>query len=313
MTEAEEAAGFWGASLTQTLRNRENAVHAIRLPDGRPAALRLHRQGYQSEAAIRSELWWCGALAEAGLPVPAPIPTRDGVPLARLASGRLASSLTWIEGHALGEAGHPLPGSPSERHARHHALGALLAQIHNATDRLTLPDDFNRPAWDIAGLVGETPFWGRFWDHPLLTPAEQDLLIAARAHLRDRLVAHAKDHPLGPIHADVLRENVMVRPDGGLALIDFDDSGIGFRHYDLGTVLSQDLYEPDRPALQAALIAGYGAHRPIDPAMVPVFTLARVLASVGWVMTRLPLDHPVHKSHIARATMWARHVLSDGR
>ena len=36
------------------------AIYA--LPRGR-AALRLHRQGYQDAAAIRSELWWCAALA----------------------------------------------------------------------------------------------------------------------------------------------------------------------------------------------------------------------------------------------------------
>lgn len=309
MTEAQEAARHWGGTVTQTLRNRENAVYAIRLADGRPAALRLHRQGYQSGAAIRSELWWCGALAAAGLPVPAPIPAEDGTLLPQLSTGRFASVLTWIEGEALGEAGQPLPGTPALRQARHHALGALLARIHNATDKLTLPEDFSRPLWDIDGLVGETPFWGRFWDHPLLDPATRDLLSEARVFLRDKLTTHAATQGMGPIHADVLRENVMVTPKG-LALIDFDDSGIGFRLYDLGTVLSQDLYEPDRPALQQALIQGYATQRDIDPAMVPVFTLARVLASVGWVMTRLPLDHPVHKTHIARAAMWARHVLS---
>ncbi len=45
------------------------------------------------------------------------------------------------------------------------------------------------------------------------------------------------------MHADVLRENVFVAGKT-LFLIDFDDSGFGFPLYDLGTVLSQDLYEP---------------------------------------------------------------------
>lgn len=280
MTEAKEAARLWGATLTRTLRNRENAVHEIRLADGRRAALRLHRRGYQSDAAIRSELWWCGALAEAGLPVPAPITTPDGLLLPQLSTGRYASVLHWIEGEPLGEAGHPLPGDRDTRLSRHHALGVMLARLHEATDALTLPADFTRPSWDIDGLTGETPFWGRFWDHPLLDAGNRALLSEARLVLRDRLQDHARTNRLGPVHADVLRENIMVTPDG-LALIDFDDSGIGFRLYDLGTVLSQDLYEPDRPALQQALIAGYATRRPLDPAMVPVFTLARVLASVG--------------------------------
>ncbi|HBD90785.1 MAG TPA: homoserine kinase [Gemmobacter sp.] len=311
MTEATEAAGLWGATVLAELRNRENAVYAIGLPDGAKAALRLHRLGYQTEAAIRSELWWCGALAAQGLPVPAPVPTADGDLLPALSSRRRASVVGWVAGDPLGGAGVPLPGTPAEQQARHRALGRLLAEVHEATDRLALPADFSRPRWDIAGLVGETPFWGRFWDHPLLDAEAAATLRQARDFLRERLADHARGAALGLVHADVLRENVLVAP-GGLSLIDFDDSGFGFRLYDLGTVLSQDLYEPQRPALQAALIEGYASLRPLDAAMVPVFTLARVLASVGWAAPRLPPDHPVHRSHIARALMWARHVMAGG-
>lgn len=310
MNEAREAARRWGATITAELRNRENAVYALRLSDGGKAALRLHRLGYQTEAAIRSELWWCGELAAQGLPIPAPLPDETGEMLPALATGRRASVVTWIDGRSFGEAGVPLAGPVAEQAGLHRALGRLLARMHDATDALTLPASFSRPAWDIAGLVGETPFWGRFWDHPLLSAEDAATLARARAFLRERLEGHAA--PLGLVHADVLRENILVT-DAGLALIDFDDSGFGFRLYDLGTVLSQDLYEPARPALQEALIDGYASLRQIDAAIVPVFTLARVLASVGWVAPRLPLDHPVHRSHIARAVMWARHVMAGGR
>ncbi|WP_149141389.1 phosphotransferase enzyme family protein [Gemmobacter caeruleus] len=311
MTEAEQAASLWGAQITAELRNRENAVHAIRLPDGARAALRLHRLGYQTEAAIRSELWWCGALAEAGLPVPRPLPSLTGEMLPPLPGGRVASVVSWIDGTAFGEAGQPLAGSTDEKCARHHQLGRLLAALHDATDRLHLPEGFARPRWDIDGLLGETPFWGRFWDHPLLDEEGAAELRRARDYLRERLQDHATEAPIGLVHADVLRENILLTGDGP-ALIDFDDSGFGFRLYDLGTVLSQDLYEPDRPALQAALCDGYASLRPLDRNMVPAFTLARVLASVGWAAPRLPADHPVHRSHIARARMWARHVMSGG-
>jgi Ser/Thr protein kinase RdoA (MazF antagonist) len=112
----------------------------------------------------------------------------------------------------------------------------------------------------------------------------------------------------GLIHADVLRENVLV--DGTtLSLIDFDDSGFGFRPHDLGTVLSQNLYEPGFPAIREALIAGYAETRAIDPAMVDLFTLARTLASVGWTMPRLAPNDPIHRSHIARAVMCAQRML----
>ncbi len=301
MTEAlaAEAAAHWDGALTRLLRDRENVVYEIALPSGR-AALRLHRAGYQKSAAIRSELWWCNALAGMGIPVPAALPARDGSLLVTLSDGRHASAVAWMEGEALGEAGLPFTRPLAETLALHHALGALLAGLHRATDALTLPPDFTRPRWDIDGLVGETPFWGRFWDHPAATPDQRKTLIRARNALRERL-----DGQIGLIHADVLRENVLVNRSS-LSIIDFDDSGFGFRLYDLGTVLSQNLYEPAYPAIRDALMSGYGT---TDTAMVELFTLARTCASVGWTMPRLAPNDPIHRSHIARASNCADRVL----
>jgi Ser/Thr protein kinase RdoA (MazF antagonist) len=308
--EAAYAASLWGGQLIRLIRDRENAVYEMALPNGARAALRLHRTGYQGEAAIKSELWWCSALAKAGLAVPAPIDAKSGDQLAKLSAGRLASTIAWVSGDPLGEAGVPLPGTPAGQAARHFTLGRLIAQLHIATDALTLPEGFTRPSWDIAGLVGDAPFWGRFWEHPSLTLAEADHLQTARAYLRVRLEKyHADGADFGPIHADVLRENVLVDGDT-MSLIDFDDSGHGFRLHDLGTVLSQNLYEPALPAIARALIAGYATLRPADPELVAVFTMARTLASVGWTMPRLAPHDPIHRRHINRAVMWSTRVMA---
>jgi Ser/Thr protein kinase RdoA (MazF antagonist) len=296
---AAEAALHWNGTLARQLSVRENLVYEVVIPGGR-AALRLHRQGYQSAAAIRSELWWCDALARAGVPVPAALPSRDGDLLVTLSNGRHASAISWLEGEPLGEAGQPFERPLRDTLDLHHGLGALLASLHRATDRLTLPEGFTRPCWDLDGLVGEAPFWGRFWDHPAATPDQRATLIRARDALRERLSGDQ-----GLIHADVLRENVLVN-GRSLSLIDFDDSGFGFRLYDLGTVLSQNLYEPAYADIRDALMAGYGT---TDRAMVEAFTLARTLASVGWTMPRLGPDDPIHRSHLARAVMCAQRVL----
>lgn len=308
--EAHEAASLWGGQLIRLIRDRENAVYEIALPSGARAALRLHRSGYQDDAAITSELWWCRALADAGLPVPAPIDAKAGAQLAQLSTGRSVSVIAWVAGDPLGEAGVPLPGTGADQAARHFTLGSLIARLHTATDFLILPADFTRPSWDISGLVGDTPFWGRFWEHPSLTAAEADHLRKARAFLHKRLLAyHAHGGDFGLIHADVLRENVLVDGDA-MSLIDFDDSGHGFRLHDLGTVLSQNLYEPALPVIARALIEGYATLRPTDPEMVAVFTMARTLASVGWTMPRLAPDDPIHRSHINRAVMWSTRVMA---
>ncbi len=55
-TLAQEAAQHWGGQFPRLIRNRENAVFEIALPTG-PAALRLHRMGYQSVIA-RLAVWW---------------------------------------------------------------------------------------------------------------------------------------------------------------------------------------------------------------------------------------------------------------
>lgn len=310
MTEAEEAARAFGGSLPRLIRKRENAVYDVMLPSGR-AALRLHRVGYQSAAAIRSELWWCDALAGAGVPVARPVPALDGQLLVALSTGRLASAVAWVDGMPLGEAGVPLAGDVAEQVARHRALGRLVARLHTATDALVPPQDFLRTRWDRDGLLGETPFWGRFWDHPALQPEDAALLRKTRDFLRERIGDHANEGSFGLIHADVLRENVFVGA-GGLSLIDFDDSGFGFRLYDLGTVLSQNLFEPALPRIAQALAEGYAETRPLDPAMIPVFTLMRCCASVGWTMPRLAPDDPIHRSHIARAVGLARRVMEGG-
>jgi Ser/Thr protein kinase RdoA (MazF antagonist) len=300
VTAAETAAKAWGAHVLRTLRDRENHVFEMGLPSGDRAALRLHRAGYQSPAAIRSELWWCAELARSGLPVPAALPALDGALLVRLPDGRHASAIAWMAGEALGEAAKPFNRPLPQVLDAYHALGQLLARVHRTTDALTLPDGFTRPRWDLDGLVGDTPLWGRFWEHPAATSDQRATLVRARDALRERLAGDS-----GLIHADVLRENVLVN-DRSVSLIDFDDSGFGFRLHDLGTALVQTFQHPEQPQIRAALMAGYGTG---DQDMVKAFTLARALSSVGWTMPRLQPDDPVHKSHLARAISLAGQVL----
>jgi Ser/Thr protein kinase RdoA (MazF antagonist) len=301
---AAEAAAHWGGKVVQLIRNRENAVFEMLLPNGDRAALRLHRQGYQPEAAIRSELWWCAALAAKGVAVPAALPARDGRLLVTLSTGRWASVIAWIEGEPLGEAGVPFPTPLPQLLDRHHALGRLIRALHDITATLALPADFQRPRWDLDGLTGEQPFWGRFWDHPSATPDQRAVLLRARAALRERLAGLPR---VQLIHADVLRENVLVN-GRSVCLIDFDDSGWGFALYDLGTTMSQNLYEPAYAEIRDALMQGYGT---TDRAMVETMTLARTCASVGWTMPRLAAGDPINARHIARAVMWAGQVLGD--
>lgn len=313
---AREAFSAWdGAPDTLRLINqRENAVFEAGLRDGTRCVLRLHRPGYRNRAEIRSELQWCAALAEAGVPAPRPLPARDGSLVVTVGGAQLATVIAWIDGAPIGAGDTPLSGTADQRRDIFHALGRALAQVHSATDAMSLPEDFTRPPWDRAALVGPDPAWGRFWDHPALTAAERGLLARARARADEVLAAHP-DLDCGLIHADALRENVF-RTARGLVLIDYDDSGYGYRLYDLAVAVSQSLGDPDYDDLRGALVAGYASLRPLsarDLTLLPLFAALRACASLGWTMPRMAADDPGAGPYLARARLAAERFLAgDG-
>lgn len=306
MSDIDEALAAFGGRDAALVSERENVVYSARLPGGR-AALRLHRPGYQTLDAIGSELDWMAALADAGVTVPHPL----AGPV-RLTSGRVASAVTWVDGAPLGEGGKPLAGTPAEQAARFHAVGRALAELHSVSDGLDLGPGFTRHAWDVDGLLGEAPLWGRFWENPALSPPQRALMLEVRRLARLRLEAFAeRGGDYGLIHADVLRENVLV--DGeAVILIDFDDAGFGFRLYDLATMMTQNEDLPNADALRDAALAGYRAARPLseaDAAFLPLFVLLRRLASTGWIVPRRAPDHPAQRAYAERAVKAAHAFL----
>jgi Ser/Thr protein kinase RdoA (MazF antagonist) len=193
--------------------------------------------------------------------------------------------------------------------AAYRALGQAMANLHLKSDDWTPPPHFSRHAWDLDGLLGEAPLWGRFWENPRLTPAEAALMTQARDKARDQLAAlSAPDY--GLIHADLVQENVLIGPamdEGGPHLIDFDDGGWGYRLFDMATVLNFILREPDPEPLQAAFTQGYLSTRTIDLTALPLFQTLRALTYVGWIVPRLsePGADARHTRFIALASRMA--------
>lgn len=312
MSELTDALAAWGAQHIRMIKDRENQVHEVRI-SGHRAALRLHRPGYMSESAIRSELDWMGALSKAGMDVPAPIKTPDAQVVVTLPTGRLATMVSWVEGNPIGEGGVPLDMPVDEQVALYRKLGRELARLHNLTDSMTLPDGFTRHRWDLDGLLGETPFWGRFWDCPLLSDAERALVNRARAVAHDRAQAYLENGAdFGLIHADALRENVFIK-DGQLTLIDFDDAGFGFRLYELAVMMTQNEDEPAADQIRDAAIAGYRELRELSAeaeALLPMFIMLRRFASMGWAVPRYAKDSVEIRSYTDKALAAARRFLS---
>lgn len=320
MTEARWAAMAasamvtWGGGDTAPVlvKARENVVFDVRLANGRRAALRLHRPGYQSRRSIEAELIWTGRLAEAGIPVPAPIRSRAGRQTERIGD-RLASMVVWLPGAPIGAAERRLDGTPTDQHALMRRVGALLAGLHAATDALTIPEAADRPRWDATGYLGERPLWGRFWENPSLNEDERAIVQSARSAAREALEAPAiAGLDFGLIHADALRENILW--DGEqLSLIDFDDSGTGWRFYDLATAIYQSLEEPALDRIVGGVLEGYDAARALPEraeTILVLFLMLRAFASTGWIATRADPADPRQRFRAERALRMARHVLA---
>ena len=254
----------WGVTSCEPhlIKFRENAVYRVIAPDGRPAALRIHRYGYHSDAALQSELAWMTALGAEGIDVPPVIPTSNNalfatVRVAEIPEPRQVDMLGWLDGNSFGTLESGLNRKIGDVHAAFEWVGQLTARMHNHAEAWTRPPGFIRHAWDLNGLVGEQPLWGRFWELSSLTAPQRSLLERARFCATQDLIAYGQTpSTYGLIHADLLTDN-MILGRGRVKVLDFDDSGFGWHLFDLATILlflrSEDAYDQ----ILKGLIKGY--------------------------------------------------------
>jgi Ser/Thr protein kinase RdoA (MazF antagonist) len=297
------------------IKYRENAVFRVTLENGAAAALRLHRPGYHSQDALSSELVWMAHLRRCGVSVPEPLPTPDGALLVCLDEDRVgqqyADLIGWVDGEPLGVSGKPLERTHTELAVVFANIGSEMARLHDAADQFVQPRDFVRPFWNGEGLVGDQPFWGRFWDCVRLDPADRDFLGALRGRLSSELVSIDGELSHGLIHADLVRENILINGDR-VTFIDFDDCGFGFRLFDLATAFLRNRGEPDYPTIEQSLLAGYLAIRPgmkRELRHLPLFLLLRAVTYIGWAGARPEL--PDSEARLKRYVADVRQLAAD--
>ena len=280
------------------------------MPSGR-AAMRLHRSGYRTKAEILSELHWTLGLAQAGYPAPRPVTTLDEKLIHTTIFGQFVTVIEWIVGAPIGDGDVAFNATPAELGKLYFGVGALLGRLHNETDAWCAPSGFSRPKWDRAGLTGADPLWGKYWQTPGLNDAETALICAARDKANEILRDFDDIADVGLIHADALRENIF-ETDNGLALIDFDDAGVGYRMYELGACLTQSVDEPAYPEMVTALLDGYADVRNLcarSRQLYPMFAMLRSFGALGWTIPRLSPDHPNIPRYVRRALMQAHEFL----
>ncbi|MDE2862292.1 MAG: phosphotransferase [Chloroflexota bacterium] len=289
---AERALPHWGLEpdRIELIAIAENCVFRVETPDSPGYVLRIHRPGYHSLQELESELEWARALADVGISVSVGRPTLDGcayveVPTPDGDSSRIVGLIDWTEGHILDDEIEREP-DPDRIADRFEQIGRIAARIHNQASAWSPPPGFVRHEFDVPGFVGDSPFWGRFWDVPILRPQQRAVLLRARDGIESLLGDYGKGPDIySMIHADLHPKNFVVTGSGGLHVIDFDDAGFGWHQYELAVALCTLEEEPYFESVLQALVSGYRSLRPLSEealALLPLFLVIRSLVSIGW-------------------------------
>ena len=210
-------------------------------------------------------------LARRGLACPQPVRNRDGVALGRLC-GRPAVIVSFLEGVSV-----KVPGVD---HCR--ALGRALAALHAAGRDfgMTRENNLSVSAWRSLFAQAEAQ----------ADSVSPGLAERTRADL-DRLEASwPTGLPGGVIHADLFTDNVFFIGDELSGLIDFYFACTDAFAYDLAICLNAWCFSPDgtfHREMAAALIAGYEAVRPLEPAEVAALPILARGAALRFMLTRL--------------------------
>jgi Ser/Thr protein kinase RdoA (MazF antagonist) len=261
-----------------------------------------HGRDVDSAMAIRSEIAWLRAIrAGTDLSVPEPLATEDGATTVEASAAgetRVCSVLRWMDGRILDESARPV-------HLRR--LGGAMARLHHQADSWVPPPDFVRIRWDHETFFGDVMVYGvtpaaGCWG---LLPAEVRTRFAS---VGDRAAGVMENgHDWGLIHADLHLGNALFR-GGDVALIDFDDSGHGFRVYELAVALWELRERPDYPAYRDALLDGYRAERDLDVTHLDDFIAIRQVAFDLWY-TGMAQVNPAFAADLDVVHRWSLELL----
>jgi len=283
----------WGIndlSSVALISARENTVFSVNAGNAK-YALRVHRAGYHSDEALTSELQWMAALDSHGVTTPKVIPTKDGTLFRHFSDSdpRQVDLLEWVLGTPLGaidKGGNECGTGIAENYSM---VGSLMAKLHNQSEVWERPIGFTRHYWDVDGLLGDNPLWGRFWEAEGIDVSRKDLILKARNKAKSELALFGKgDDRFGLIHADFLPENLLYS-NGEITLIDFDDSGFGWHMFDVATTLFYLVRENVFSDVLDSFVAGYRLHRNLPDdhlKMLQTFMVIRGLTYLGWAHTR---------------------------
>jgi Ser/Thr protein kinase RdoA (MazF antagonist) len=285
--DAVESAGVLTDGRLLALNSFENRVYQVGVEDGSPIVAKFYRAARWSDAAILEEHAFAAELAEAELPVVAPLKV-DNSTLQHHAGFRFAL--------------YPRQGgrAPELESADTLAwVGRLLARMHGVGSRGRFQA---RGAIDRATFI-EAPS-KIVLASALLPDTARDRYARAVGRL-DALIAQRWFAPSTlRLHGDCHVGNVLWT-DGGPHFVDLDDARTGPAVQDLWMLATN-------PRAMDALLEGYEEFRDFDRrelALIEPLRLMRQIHYAGWIAQRwddpaFPLAFPF----AGEARWWEQHV-----
>lgn len=283
--EIEPALASWDevkGAQARLINHSENHTFQLDTPAHGSFTLRIHRAGYQSRGSIESELAWLKALRQdTSLPIPEPVPGRDGRMLQRFDTG---------DGERLAVLFRHIPGNEPQPEGKldglFGTLGTYAATMHNHVTTWQRPPAFERQVWQAATILDSDGLWGDWRIAPGVNRNNRPVLDRLDSALWLRLAAYGTSPDrYGLIHADMRLGNLLVDGDK-LTLIDFDDCGFCWFAYDFAAAISFHETSPAIPVLKAAWLKGYQSVRPLgaeDIAAIDAMVMLRRMALLAWI------------------------------
>ena len=298
LINAVERVGYRCDGRLLALNSYENRVYQVGIEQQAPLIAKFYRPGRWSDAAILEEHAFAAELAEAEIPVIAPLANEYGQTLHHQDSFRFALFPRY-GGHAP-ELGHP-------QHLE--ALGRLIARIHLIGACKPFK---HRPVLDMISYGYEPARFLLENEHYIpaeLKPAYQaitgQLLAEVEAQLNSlQDVTHLR------IHADCHVGNILWRDDR-VHIVDLDDTRSGPAVQDIWLFLSGDRVH--QTARLADLLEGYTQFRDFDPrelTLIEPLRALRMLHYAAWLARRwddpaFPLAFPWFNT----GRYWEEHIL----
>ena len=288
--DAITACGLWPDGRLLALNSYENRVWQVGLEDGAPVVAKFYRPGRWSDAAILEEHAFAQELADAELPVVAPL----------VFSGR---ALLHHDGYRYALSPRHGGRAPSlESTDQLEWLGRLIARIHSVGARAAFT---HREKLDRQTLIVKSMQAVLSSNLPPASLADRYRAAVERV---DRAVV-ARFEAVGPVrtlrlHGDCHPGNVLWT-DAGPHFVDLDDARTGPAVQDLWMLAH------DKRAMEA-LLEGYGSMRDFDHAelaLIPALRAMRQVHYAGWIAARWQDPaFPAAFPFAAEACWWEQHI-----